>query len=175
MALSYNLGYQESISVHPTRRQIFAGKPDSTFPNIWELLIYPECQYFSIAESTISLLHIGLGACLWHKRCASIPSLGSSRQSSAGRSGIYCVSGAFKLNIDLTDNTEKIQRLYLALEAVIDDHREYGSAGEGSLWSRLAVYVEAVLKNLFIELSMQVKRSDWSSHILDEAKFYKLS
>ena len=78
-------------------------------------------------------------------------------------------------NIELTDNTENFQRLYLALEAVIDDHREYGSAGEGSLWSRLAVYVEAVLKNLFIELSMQVKRSDWSSHILDEAKFYKLS
>ena len=34
MALSYNLGYQESISVHSTRRQIFAGKPYSTFPNI---------------------------------------------------------------------------------------------------------------------------------------------
>ena len=31
MALSYNLGYQESISMHPTRRQIFAGKPYSTF------------------------------------------------------------------------------------------------------------------------------------------------
>ena len=111
--------------------------------------------------------------CLQQRR--PLPSLGSSRQSSAGRSGIYCVSGAFKLNIDLTDNTEKIQRLYLALEAVIDDHREYGSAGEGSLWSRLAVYVEAVLKNLFIELSIQVKRSDWSSYILDQAKFYKLS
>ena len=39
MALSYNFGYQESISEHPTRRQIFAGKPDSTFPNIWEWLI----------------------------------------------------------------------------------------------------------------------------------------
>ena len=39
MALSYNLGYQESISVHPIRRQIFAGKPDSTFPNIWQWLI----------------------------------------------------------------------------------------------------------------------------------------
>ena len=39
MALSYNLAYQESISVHPTRRQIFAGKPDSTFPNIWQWLI----------------------------------------------------------------------------------------------------------------------------------------
>ena len=32
MALSYNLGYQESISVHPTRRQNFAGKPYSNFP-----------------------------------------------------------------------------------------------------------------------------------------------
>ena len=40
MALSYNLGNQESISVHPTRRQIFAGKPYSTFPNIWEWVIY---------------------------------------------------------------------------------------------------------------------------------------
>ena len=39
MALSYNLGYQESISVHPTRRQNFAGKPFSDFPNIWEWLI----------------------------------------------------------------------------------------------------------------------------------------
>ena len=41
MALSYNLGYQESISVHPTRHQNFAGKPYSNFPNIWEwLMIY---------------------------------------------------------------------------------------------------------------------------------------
>ena len=39
MALSYNLGYQESISVHPTRRQNFAGKPYSNFPNIWQWLI----------------------------------------------------------------------------------------------------------------------------------------
>ena len=30
MALSYNLGYQESISVHPTRRQNFAGNSRST-------------------------------------------------------------------------------------------------------------------------------------------------
>ena len=42
MALSYNLGYQESISVHPTRRQIFAGKPYLTFPNIWEWVIPPK-------------------------------------------------------------------------------------------------------------------------------------
>ena len=40
MALSYNLGYQESISVHPTRRPIFAGKPYSTFPNIWQWVIF---------------------------------------------------------------------------------------------------------------------------------------
>ena len=39
MALSYNLGYQESISVHPTRRQNFAGKVYSNLPNIWEWLI----------------------------------------------------------------------------------------------------------------------------------------
>ena len=39
MALSYSLGYQESISVHPTRRQNFAGKPYSNFPNIWEWLV----------------------------------------------------------------------------------------------------------------------------------------
>ena len=40
MALSYNLAYQEIISVHPTRRQIFADKSDSTFWNIWEWVIY---------------------------------------------------------------------------------------------------------------------------------------
>ena len=45
MALSYNLGYQEIISVHPTRRQIFAGKPYSNFPNIWEWLIYIYIAY----------------------------------------------------------------------------------------------------------------------------------
>ena len=39
MALSYNLGYQESISVHPTRRQNFAGKVYSNFPNIWKWVI----------------------------------------------------------------------------------------------------------------------------------------
>ena len=39
MALSYNLGYQESIPVHPTRCQNFAAKVYSNFPNIWEWLI----------------------------------------------------------------------------------------------------------------------------------------
>ena len=39
MALSYNLAYQKIISVHPTRRQIFAGKTDSTFWNIWQWVI----------------------------------------------------------------------------------------------------------------------------------------
>ena len=33
------LVYQEIISVHPTRRQIFAGKTDLTFPNIWQWVI----------------------------------------------------------------------------------------------------------------------------------------
>ena len=44
------MGYQESISVHPTRRQIFAGKPDSTFPNIWEWLLY---TFYLIFDATI--------------------------------------------------------------------------------------------------------------------------
>ena len=39
-ASAVNYSYQEAILVHPTRRQIFAGKPDSTFHNIWDLLIY---------------------------------------------------------------------------------------------------------------------------------------
>ena len=47
MALSYNLGYQESISVHPTRRQNFAGKPYSNFPNIWEWLLYALTMIFT--------------------------------------------------------------------------------------------------------------------------------
>ena len=46
MALSYNLGYQESISVHLTRRQIFDGKPYSNFPNIWQWLIYFHVDLF---------------------------------------------------------------------------------------------------------------------------------
>ena len=46
MALSYNLGYQESISVHPTRRQNFAGKVYSNFPNIWEWLICSSAACF---------------------------------------------------------------------------------------------------------------------------------
>ena len=40
MTLSYNLAYQEIILVHPTRRQIFAGKSVSTFWNIWEWVIF---------------------------------------------------------------------------------------------------------------------------------------
>ena len=40
MTLIYNLAYQEIISVHPTRRQIFAGKSDSTFWIIWHWVLY---------------------------------------------------------------------------------------------------------------------------------------
>ena len=54
MALSYNLGYQESISVHPTRRQIFAGKLDSTFPNIWEWLIDNKLWFLQPIRTTNS-------------------------------------------------------------------------------------------------------------------------
>ena len=45
MALSYNLAYQEIISVHPTRRQIFAGKTDLTFWNIWQWVISRWAQF----------------------------------------------------------------------------------------------------------------------------------
>ena len=51
MALSYNLGYQESISVHPTRRQNFAGIVYSNFPNIWEWLV---CEYY--AKKSFSMI-----------------------------------------------------------------------------------------------------------------------
>ena len=37
-----NLIYLETILVHPTRRQNFAGKLDSTFHNIWDLVLYPK-------------------------------------------------------------------------------------------------------------------------------------
>ena len=46
MTLSYNLAYQEIILVHPTRRQIFAGKPYSTFWKIWDLLVFLSCLSF---------------------------------------------------------------------------------------------------------------------------------
>ena len=35
-----NFSYQETILVHPTRRQSFAGKFDSTFYKIWNLIIF---------------------------------------------------------------------------------------------------------------------------------------
>ena len=38
-ASAVNFSYQETILVIPTRRQIFAGKPDSIFYDIWDLLI----------------------------------------------------------------------------------------------------------------------------------------
>ena len=34
-----NLTYLETVLVHPTRRQSFAGKSDSTFYNIWDFVI----------------------------------------------------------------------------------------------------------------------------------------
>ena len=40
MTLNYHLGYLETILVHPTRRQSFSGKSDSTFYNIWNLVIW---------------------------------------------------------------------------------------------------------------------------------------
>ena len=51
MALSYNLAYQEIISVHPTKRQIFAGKSDSAFWNIWEWVIMKTGANFSLSKT----------------------------------------------------------------------------------------------------------------------------
>ena len=39
-ALSVNLSYLETILVHPTRRQSFAGKLHSTLRNIWDFVIF---------------------------------------------------------------------------------------------------------------------------------------
>ena len=39
MTLSFHLGYLKTILVHHVRRQSFAGKSDSTFYNIWDLVI----------------------------------------------------------------------------------------------------------------------------------------
>ena len=58
MALSFNLGYQESISVHPTRRQNFAGKPYSNFPNIWQWLIWRSHASWYVKLETI--------VCFWY-------------------------------------------------------------------------------------------------------------
>ena len=43
MTLSYNLAYQEIILVHPTRRQIFAGKPYW----VWHTLLFGTSETFS--------------------------------------------------------------------------------------------------------------------------------
>ena len=56
MALSYNLGYQESISVHPTSRQL-------VFPNIWEWLI----SWFSgIILNTHMRIHATVAGQIFH-------------------------------------------------------------------------------------------------------------
>ena len=44
-ASAVNFSYQETILWHPTRRQIFAGKKDSIFYNIWDLLIFSCCAF----------------------------------------------------------------------------------------------------------------------------------
>ena len=49
MTLSYDLAYQEIILVHPTRRQIFAGRPYSTFWNVWEGVILQPTNYVIIS------------------------------------------------------------------------------------------------------------------------------
>ena len=43
-ASAVNSSYQETILVHPTRPQVFAGKSDSTFYNILDLLL-PAFKY----------------------------------------------------------------------------------------------------------------------------------
>ena len=73
MGLSYNLGYQESISVHPTRRQNFAGKVYSIFPNIWQWVIQlaigpsedPTARGFQFVGILASLLSITKGVAEW--------------------------------------------------------------------------------------------------------------
>ena len=54
MTLSYHLGYLETILVHPTRRQSFAGKTDSTFYNIRDLVI--SCLLFGHCLPAIEVL-----------------------------------------------------------------------------------------------------------------------
>ena len=44
---SFKMSYLEPILVHPVRRQNFAGKSDSTFYNIWDLVVY-KYQYVQI-------------------------------------------------------------------------------------------------------------------------------
>ena len=54
MTLSYNFAHQEIILVHPTRRRIFAGKPYSTFWNIWEWVI---CKVFVCSKVRTASIH----------------------------------------------------------------------------------------------------------------------
>ena len=51
MTLSYDLAYQEIILVHPTRRQIFAGKNHTLLSGTSETQSY---RHFSISKSHIS-------------------------------------------------------------------------------------------------------------------------
>ena len=63
MALLLYLAYQEIISVHPTRRPIFAGKPYSTFWNIRDLLMYKKCD---VQPLNVAIFYWRLWFFSWH-------------------------------------------------------------------------------------------------------------
>ena len=54
MTLTYHLSYLETILVHPTRRQSFAGKLHSTFRNIWAFVVFrpnDAVQKYTLSEN----------------------------------------------------------------------------------------------------------------------------
>ena len=60
-ASAVNCSYQETTLVHPTRRQSFAGKMDSTFYNIWDLVIYiipTSREHRNIAQLCTISIHV---------------------------------------------------------------------------------------------------------------------
>ena len=102
MALSFNLGYQESISVHPTRRQNFAGKVYSNFPNIWQWVILSmailslsysqrQCKYVSTIKYALKTLT------LWDLQMNWLPSSQLSAQQSFDSKVVHPPSSSFSL------------------------------------------------------------------------------
>ena len=100
MSLSYHLGCLETILVHPTWRENFAGKLHSTFYNIWDLVV--------------SILHKECSFYLKRVKHFRVPcSLGRRKQAEIGKSGYDQLR-------NITDNTYILMKCLFVLQK--NDH-----------------------------------------------------
>ena len=99
MTLSYHLGCLETILVHPTWRENFAGKLHSNFYNIWDLVVsilHKECSFYLKRVK--------------HFRVSC--SLGRRKQAEIGKSGYDQLR-------NITDNTYILMKCLFVLQKMI--------------------------------------------------------